>query len=77
MGGQWSVCNDNWQCCRYCMRKNRRQWLAWCSASTVANHAGTVAAVVDVGAELDHAHERLAAAAAAAELCRRRHDAAA
>jgi hypothetical protein len=71
------VCNDNWQCCRYGMRKSRRQWLAWCSASTVANHAGTVAAVVDVGAELDHAHERLAAAAAAAELCGRRHDAAA
>lgn len=39
-----------------------------CSASAVADHAGAVAAVVDVGAELDHAHERLAAAATAAEL---------
>jgi hypothetical protein len=56
-----------------CVRESQR--LACSSTGTVANHAGAVAAIVDICAELDHAHERLAATPAAAEL-RGRHGAA-
>jgi hypothetical protein len=52
-----------------CVRESER--LACSSTGTVANHAGAMAAIVDVCAELDHANERLAATPAAAELCGR------
>jgi predicted Rossmann-fold nucleotide-binding protein len=40
-----------------------------CSAGTVADHSRTVAAVVEVGAKLEHAGMAVLAAAAAAAQC--------
>jgi hypothetical protein len=56
-------------CCRACQGSKHG---AGCSAGAVADHAGTVTTVVEVGSELEHARVAVLAATATAAECRAR-----